>query len=151
MDSPFSTFSPERCAALHNQLLVKATEHDPDVQIEQTLAARFLDIAPEFGGIPSLNDLPWYRFLCLLDTTLLDANGGVSLLTPFLYQPDPSTFWTDRIGHEPSFVLLYGRNSWSRPSIAFFRVWSSACRLENRGLPRSSATGRPLLKMAHGR
>ncbi|KAI3332675.1 hypothetical protein F4824DRAFT_491424 [Ustulina deusta] len=92
MDSPFSTFSPERCAALHNQLLVKATEHDPDVQIEQTLAARFLDIAPEFGDIPSLNDLPWYRFLCLLDTTLLDANGG----------PDLSTFWFDWIGHELS-------------------------------------------------
>ncbi|KAI0103702.1 hypothetical protein GGR51DRAFT_250092 [Nemania sp. FL0031] len=111
MNPSFSTFSPERCAALHNQLLVKATEHDPDVQIERTLAARFLGIAPEFANIPSLDDVPWYRFLCLLDTTPLDANGGVGLLTPFSYQPDPSTFWTDRVGHEPSFILLYGQNS----------------------------------------
>ncbi|KAJ8126294.1 hypothetical protein O1611_g7345 [Lasiodiplodia mahajangana] len=115
MDHSFSTFSLERCAALHNQLIAKATSHNPDVQIERTLVERFLDEAPEFADIPSLNDLPWYRFLCLLDTTPLDVNGGVGLLTPFLYQPDPSTFWTDRIGQEPSFVLLYGQNSGDSP------------------------------------
>ncbi|KAI1734272.1 hypothetical protein F4680DRAFT_357676 [Xylaria scruposa] len=109
------TFSPERCAALHNQLLAKATEHDTDVQVERTLAARFLDIAPEFADIPSLNDLPWYHFLRLLDTTRREANGRIGLLTPILYQPDPNTFWTERIGHEPSFVLLYGQNRGGSP------------------------------------
>ncbi|KAI5918692.1 hypothetical protein F4810DRAFT_558123 [Camillea tinctor] len=115
MDS--STFSPERCADLHNQLLAKATEHSPNVQIERTLAARFLDMAPEFAEVPSLDDLPLYRFLRLLDTCTMPpvANGGVDLLTPFMYQPDPSTFWTDRVGHGPSFVLLYGQNNGGSP------------------------------------
>ncbi|KAI0885388.1 uncharacterized protein GGS22DRAFT_188678 [Annulohypoxylon maeteangense] len=115
MDSSTSTFSPERCANLHNQLLAKATEHSPDVQIEQTLSARFLDIAPEFTEVPSLDDLPLYRFLRLVNTTPPASNGGVDLLTPFTYQPDPRTFWTDRVSHEPSFVLLYGQNNGDSP------------------------------------
>ncbi|KAI1145261.1 hypothetical protein F4825DRAFT_257633 [Nemania diffusa] len=115
MDLSIPTFSPERCAALHNQLLAKATEHDPNVTIERTLAARFLAVAPEFAELPSLDDLPWYRFLRLLDTTPPVANGGVGLLTPFMYQPDPSTFWTDRLGQEPTMVLLYGQNNGDSP------------------------------------
>ncbi|KAI0600744.1 hypothetical protein F4775DRAFT_582638 [Biscogniauxia sp. FL1348] len=115
MDSSTSTFSPERCADLHNQLLAKATEHSQNVRIEQTLSARFLDIAPEFAEVPSLDDLPLYRFLRLLETTPPVANGGVDLLTPFMYQPDPSTFWTDHVGHEPFFVLLYGQNNGDSP------------------------------------
>ncbi|KAI1131475.1 hypothetical protein F5Y10DRAFT_262237 [Nemania abortiva] len=114
-ESPVSTFSPEHCASLHNQLLAKATEHDPNVQIERTLAERFLAAAPEFAELPSLDDLPWYRFLCLLDTTRPAANRGVHLLTPFLCQPDPSTFWTNRPGQEPSVVLLYGQNNGDSP------------------------------------
>ncbi|KAI1489999.1 hypothetical protein F5X96DRAFT_695130 [Biscogniauxia mediterranea] len=68
------------------------------------------DSAPEFAGVPSLNDLPLYRFLRLFDTTPPAANGGVDLLTPFIYQPYPSMFWTDRVGYESSFVLLYDQN-----------------------------------------
>ncbi|KAI1376192.1 hypothetical protein F4677DRAFT_419158, partial [Hypoxylon crocopeplum] len=109
------SFSPERCADLHNQLFAKATEHNPNVQIEQTLSARLLDVAPEFAEVPSLDDLPWYRFLRLLNTTLPVTNGGVDLLTPFMYQPDPRTFWTHRIGAKPSFILLYGQNNGDSP------------------------------------
>ncbi|KAI0384602.1 hypothetical protein F5Y04DRAFT_247310 [Hypomontagnella monticulosa] len=109
MDSPF--FSPERCANLHNQLLEKATEHGLNVQIERTLLARFVDTAPEFAEYLSLHDLPLCRFLRLLDTTPPAVDGEVDLLTPFMYQPDPSTFWTDRVGHAPSFILLYGQNN----------------------------------------
>ncbi|KAI1439554.1 hypothetical protein F5Y02DRAFT_62874 [Annulohypoxylon stygium] len=115
MDPSRLAFSPERCADLHNQLLAKATEHSSNVQIERTLLACFLDAAPEFAEIPSLDDIPLCRFLRLLDTTSTVANGGVDLLTPFMYQPDPQSFWTDRIGHEPSFILLYGQNSSDSP------------------------------------
>ncbi|XXG95487.1 hypothetical protein Hte_001751 [Hypoxylon texense] len=115
MDSPTVTFSPERCADLHNQLLAKATEHNVNVQAERNISARLLDIAPEFAEVQSLNDLPFYRFLCLLDTTPLTATGAVDLLAPFIYQPDPRTFWTDRVGHEPFFILLYGQNNGDSP------------------------------------
>ncbi|KAI1631886.1 hypothetical protein F4809DRAFT_645980 [Biscogniauxia mediterranea] len=86
-----------------------------NVQIEQTFATRFLDLAPEFAGVPSLDDLPLCRFLRPLDTTPPAANGGVDLLTPFIYQPYPSTFWTDRVGHESSSILLYGQNNGDSP------------------------------------
>ncbi|KAI1210206.1 uncharacterized protein F4807DRAFT_460039 [Annulohypoxylon truncatum] len=115
MDSSTLTFSPERCADLHNQLLAKATEHSLNIQIEQNLAPRFLDIAPEFAEVPSLDDMPLYRFLSLLHTTPPAVNGVVDLLTPFVYQPDPRTFWTDRVGHEPYFILLYGQNNGGSP------------------------------------
>lgn len=35
----------------------------------------------------------------------------MALLTPSMYQPDPTTFWSDCVAHEPSFILLYGQNN----------------------------------------
>ncbi|KAI0149996.1 hypothetical protein F4776DRAFT_604115 [Hypoxylon sp. NC0597] len=107
-------FSPERCAALHNELLAKSIEHYAAQKTERNLAARFLDAAPEFTEISSLHTLPLYRFLSLLDTTPI-SYGRVGLLTPHIYQPDPTTFWSENYGHEPSFILLYGQNTGDSP------------------------------------
>ncbi|KAJ8110245.1 hypothetical protein ONZ43_g5923 [Nemania bipapillata] len=115
MDSPIKPFSPERCADLHNQLLAKAAEHDPNAAIERTLVARFLETTPEFDEPRSLYKLPWYRFLSLLDTTPSLPDKGANLLTPFMYQPDPSTFWTNRPGQEATVVLLYAQNNGDSP------------------------------------
>ncbi|KAI1096628.1 hypothetical protein F5B19DRAFT_153636 [Rostrohypoxylon terebratum] len=115
MDPSRLAFSPERCADLHNRLLAKATEHSLNIQTERTLLARFLDVAPEFAQVPSLDDLPLSRFLRLLDTTPTVADEGLDLLTPFMYQPDPRNFWTDHVGHEPFFILLYCQNNGDSP------------------------------------
>ncbi|KAI8944768.1 hypothetical protein F4801DRAFT_594695 [Xylaria longipes] len=100
MDSSIPTFSPERCADLHNQLFAKAIENNP---------------TPEFADIPSLDSLPLYRFLGLLNTTPLVGNQFAALLTPLMFQPDPTIFWSERIGHEPHFILLYGQHNSDSP------------------------------------
>ncbi|KAH8164649.1 hypothetical protein CIB48_g3609 [Xylaria polymorpha] len=115
MDPSIPTFSPERCAGLHNRLLAKAIEHNPEMHTERTLATRFLQTSPESADLPSIEEIPLYQFLRLIDTTPAVVGGGVALLTPLMYQPDPTTFWSDRVGHEPSFVLLYGQNNSDSP------------------------------------
>ncbi|KAI0467975.1 hypothetical protein F4859DRAFT_492294 [Xylaria cf. heliscus] len=105
MNTSTPTFSPERCADLHNQLLAKAIEHGPTLYTERTLANRFLEAAPEFADIPSLESLPLYRFLRLLDTTPPVGNQFAALLTPLMFQPDPTIFWSERVGQEPQFLL----------------------------------------------
>ncbi|KAI1413217.1 hypothetical protein F5Y13DRAFT_189580 [Hypoxylon sp. FL1857] len=114
MDTQNLPFSPERCAALHNKLLAKSIENCAARKTERSLAARFLDAAPEFAEIPSLDALPLYRFLALLDTTPI-SHGSVGLLTPQIYQPDPTTFWNESFEHEPCFILLYGQNNGNSP------------------------------------
>ena len=107
-------FSPEKCADLHNQLLRKATENDPNDRYERTLTQRFLAFAPEFAEIKNLQELPLYRFLCLLETTP-DTNERVGLLTLQMYQPDPTAFWSESFANEPGFILLYGQNNSDSP------------------------------------
>ncbi|KAK6957137.1 hypothetical protein Daesc_002422 [Daldinia eschscholtzii] len=115
MDLMNSSFSPERCADLHNRLLAKSIEHIPVRQTERNLIARFLEAAPEFADIPSLPDLPLYRFLALLDTTPVSLGRVVDVLTPNIYQPDPTIFWSEPFEDEPSFVLLYGQHNSNPP------------------------------------
>ncbi|KAF3068384.1 hypothetical protein GL218_08392 [Daldinia childiae] len=115
MDLPSLSFSPERCADLHNRLLAKSIEHLPARRTERNLVARFLDAAPEFAEIPSLPELPLYRFLALLDTTPIFPGRVVDMLTPYMYQPDPTIFWSEPFEDEPSFILLYAQNSGDAP------------------------------------
>ncbi|KAI0438048.1 hypothetical protein F4803DRAFT_565562 [Xylaria telfairii] len=91
MDSSISTFSPVRCADLHNRLLAKAIEHNLEVHTERTLATRFLRVSLEFADLPSIEEIPLYQFLRLIDNTPAVAEGG------------------------PSFVLLYGQNNGDSP------------------------------------
>ncbi|KAI1136044.1 hypothetical protein F5Y05DRAFT_122232 [Hypoxylon sp. FL0543] len=114
MDTQSLPFSPERCADLHNELLARSIERRNQRDTERNLAARFLDAAPEFAEIPSLHEIPLYRFLALLNTTPI-SHGRVGLLTPQFYQPDPTTFWSETFDHEPSFILLYGQNNGDSP------------------------------------
>lgn len=60
MDPSISTFPPERCADLHNQLLAKAIERNPAARTERTLATRFLRTFPEFVDIRSYCAI-WHR------------------------------------------------------------------------------------------
>ncbi|KAI8965151.1 hypothetical protein F5Y11DRAFT_37348 [Daldinia sp. FL1419] len=115
MDLSTLSFSPERCADLHNRLLAQSIENLPSQRTERNLVARFLDAAPEFTEIPSLPDLPLYRFLALLDTTPISPGRVVNVLTPCIYEPDPTIFWTEPFEDEPSFILLYGQNSGDAP------------------------------------
>ncbi|KAI0453563.1 hypothetical protein F5B21DRAFT_525713 [Xylaria acuta] len=115
MDSSILTFSPQRCADLHNQLIAEVIKHNPTLCTERTLATRFLEAAPKFADVPSLDSLPLYRFLGLLDTTSLVENKCAALLTPLMFQPDLSTFRTEHVGHEPHFVLLHGQNNGDSP------------------------------------
>lgn len=108
------SFSPERCADLHNQLLRRAIENNPNVVVERTLVQRFLDVAPEFSSIPNLEALPLHRFFSLLDTTPL-PRGRIGVLTPEMYQPDPMAFWSEAFGDESSIILLYGQNNANSP------------------------------------
>ncbi|KAI1425105.1 hypothetical protein F5Y12DRAFT_748865 [Xylaria sp. FL1777] len=110
MESSTPLFSPQRCAELHSRLLAKAIEHDPEVYTERTLATRFLQTSPEFAELPSIEEIPLYQFLRLADNTPAAANGRLALLTPLMYQPDPTAFWSERVD-EPSFILLYGQNN----------------------------------------
>jgi hypothetical protein len=114
MSAPDPSFSPERCADLHNRLLQNAVVNDPSAVVERNLIARFLEAAPEFAEIPNLESLPLYRFFSLLDTTSL-PHGRIGPLTPEIYQPDPAAFWSDAFSYEPGVILLYGQNNADSP------------------------------------
>ncbi|KAI1346683.1 hypothetical protein F5Y01DRAFT_17063 [Xylaria sp. FL0043] len=110
MDPSASLFSPQRCADLHNRLLAKAIEHNPEARTEQTLATRFLQAAPEFAELPSIEEIPLYQFLELIDNTPVDRHGRIDLLSPSIYQPDPTRFFHERAEDMPARILLYGQN-----------------------------------------
>lgn len=113
--SPAMAFAPERCAEMHNALLRRATEHDPTAITERTLAARLLQAAPEFAAMDNLEEMPAYRLLSSLETTLAPAGRAPAPLTPLMLQPDPLGFWSESFAaHErPEVVLLYGQNDGS--------------------------------------
>lgn len=110
-------FSPERCADLHNKLLQKAIENDPASTTEITLLPRLFEASPQLAQIPGLHDLPVYRFLSLLKTTPADPRRGPGPLTPQMYQPDPSLFWSETFSAHgrPELILLYGQNGAGSP------------------------------------
>lgn len=107
-------FSPQRCANIHNRLLQHAAVNNPSAVIERNLISKFLEVAPEFAEIPHLESLPLYSFFSLLDTTSL-PHGQVAPLTPEIYEPDPTAFWSEGFSHEPGIILLYGQNNGDSP------------------------------------
>lgn len=116
MPGPFEeeAFSPQRCANIHNRLLQHAVVNNPSAVIERNLISKFLEVAPEFAEIPHLESLPLYSFFSLLDTTSL-PHGQVAPLTPEIYEPDPTAFWSEGFSHEPGIILLYGQNNGDSP------------------------------------
>src|SRR5690348_13143770 len=90
------SFSPERCADLHNQLLRKTIENVPGATPHRNLVNEFLELAPDFAAIPNLTELPQYKLLSLLD--IYDPDGDVRdlyPLTPQACQPVPSFFFNE--------------------------------------------------------
>lgn len=108
------SFSPERCADLHNRLLQKAIVNDLSAVVERNLIARSLEAATEFAEILNLESLPLYCFFSLLDTTSL-PHGRIGPLTPEIYQPDPAAFWSDGFSYAPGVILLYGQSNANSP------------------------------------
>ncbi|KAH8892534.1 hypothetical protein GQ53DRAFT_746065 [Thozetella sp. PMI_491] len=115
------TFSPERCAELHNQLMRKALGNATNQATERNLLARFLESAPIFAQNKNLYKLPLHRFLSLLETTAIPDGASLaplSPLTPEMYQPDPESFWSETFHHVPGFpgfILLYTQNNADSP------------------------------------
>lgn len=74
---------------------------------------RFLEAAPEFANVNGLEDLPIYRFLSSIETTLSPRGQRPGVLTPQMLQPDPLDFWspTFAVHERPEIILLYGQNN----------------------------------------
>lgn len=74
---------------------------------------RFLQAAPEFAERVGLEELPIYRFLSSLETTLSPPEQGPGVLTPHMLQPDPLGFWspTFAVQGRPEIILLYAQNN----------------------------------------
>jgi hypothetical protein len=108
-----ATFSPERAAQLHNDLVHKAIQHDATIVTERNLLDRFRQVTG-MGG--ELQQHPLYRFLSLLESTPAQSSGWpTGLFTPVLYQPDPSYFWDETSELHPDYILLYGQNNADSP------------------------------------
>lgn len=128
-----SSFSPERAAQLHNELLHKAIEHDPSLLTERNLADRLLQVA---GVDLGFQQHPLFEFLSLLESTPYESpNSMPGLFTPALYQPDPRYFWHETSELHPDYILLYGQKNYDALMDGGIYISVSTARVIWRSLP----------------
>ena len=107
------TFSLERAANLHNEVLRRAIAHDPSITTEPNLLDGFLQVTDVDDNF---QQHPICHFLSLLETTSLrDQSRPPGLFSPVLYQPDPWWFFDESSEPHPDYMLLYGQNNADAP------------------------------------